>query len=111
MTLDRSGGTSAEAEAGVRATARVVGVQEGLVSIESLDEGRDSAPLVKNEVVLVCPRDSEERLKAEILRVRGRTAEAQVFEETRGVAVGDAVFQTGALLSATLGPGLLGQVY
>ena len=35
----------------------------------------------------------------------------QVFENTRGVAVGDPVIQTNTLLSVTLGPGLLGQLY
>ena len=94
-------------ESNGRATARVIGVQEGLVTIESYD----TVPLVKNEMVLVCPHGTAEKLKAEVLRVRGRTAEAQVFEETRGVAVGDPVEQTGAMLSSALGPGLLGQVY
>jgi V/A-type H+-transporting ATPase subunit A len=94
-----------------RSTARVVAVQEGLVTIESCENGKHTVPLVKNEMVLVCPRGGQEKLKAEVLRVRGRTAEAQVYEETRGVAVGDDVEQTGTLLSTTLGPGLLGQVY
>ncbi|UCD25100.1 MAG: V-type ATP synthase subunit A, partial [Gemmatimonadota bacterium] len=67
--------------------------------------------LMKNEVILICPQGTDEKLKAEVLRVRGRTAEAQVFEETRGVAVGDLVEQTGKMLSVKLGPGLLGQVY
>jgi V/A-type H+-transporting ATPase subunit A len=66
---------------------------------------------MKNEVVLICPRGTDQKLRAEVLRVRGNTAEAQVFEETKGVAVGDPVEQTGRLLSAALGPGLLGQVY
>lgn len=51
------------------------------------------------------------RLKAEIIRVRGREAQLQVFEITRGVSVGDRVEFTGDLLSVELGPGLLGQVY
>jgi V/A-type H+-transporting ATPase subunit A len=93
------------------ATARVIEVQQGLVTIESYDSGDATVPLVKNEVVLVCPSGSQEKLKAEVLRVRGRTAEAQVFEETRGLAFGDPVEQTGRMLSVTLGPGLLGQVY
>jgi V/A-type H+-transporting ATPase subunit A len=88
----------------------VVAVQQGLVTIELL-EGDESGTLMKNEVVLVCPQGTDEKLKAEVLRVRGRTAEAQVYEETRGVAVGDPVEQTGNMLSVKLGPGLLGQVY
>ncbi|UCG85570.1 MAG: V-type ATP synthase subunit A [Gemmatimonadota bacterium] len=93
-----------------RASARVVAVQQGLVTIE-LDADDSSGTLMKNEVVLVCPMGTDEKLKAEVLRVRGRTAEAQVYEETRGVAVGDPVEQTGNMLSVELGPGLLGQVY
>jgi V/A-type H+-transporting ATPase subunit A len=101
----------------VKPTARVIAVQDDLVQIEALD-GPDGAPadLVKNEVIYVCPsrpnkEGEQERLKAEVLRVRGRTADAQVYEDTGGVAVGDAVEQTGEMLSVSLGPGLLGQVY
>jgi len=97
-------------QAGQRASAKVVAVQQGLVTIE-LDVDDSSGTLMKNEVVLVCPKDTDEKLKAEVLRVKGRTAEAQVYEETRGVAVGDPVEQTGDMLSVELGPGLLGQVY
>ncbi|MGK7874218.1 MAG: V-type ATP synthase subunit A [Xenococcaceae cyanobacterium] len=93
--------------------AQIIAVQEDLVTIEMPSSG--ARPLVKNEVVYICPqRESEgrtEKLKAEVLRVRGREADAQVFESTRGVGIGDPVEQTGQLLSLTLGPGLLGQVY
>jgi V/A-type H+-transporting ATPase subunit A len=95
---------------GKRASVKVIAVQQGLVTIE-LDSADGSGTLMKNEVVLVCPKGTDEKLKAEVLRVRGRTAEAQVYEETRGVAVGDPVEQTGDMLSVELGPGLLGQVY
>jgi V/A-type H+-transporting ATPase subunit A len=87
--------------------AWVVAVQDDLVTLEAED-----GVLRKNEVVYVLPqRGKTERLKAEILRVRGRLAEAQVFEGTSGVAVGDLVERTGELLSVQLGPGLLGKVY
>lgn len=96
------------------ATARVIEVQDDLVTIESTGD----RPLVKNEMVLVRPRVEDdtgspldERLQAEVLRIRGRTALAQVFESTQGIAIGDPVMQTGRQLSVTLGPGLLGQVY
>ncbi len=99
------------------ATAQVLAVQENLVKIESTG-GEGSRPLMKNEVVLICPSPPpgephglQERLKAEVLRVEGQTAVVQVFEDTRGVAVGDPVIQTSNLLSVTLGPGLLGQLY
>ncbi len=95
-------------------TAEVVAVQDDLVSIETTSP---DATLIKNEVVYIVPRASqrtggrEEHLKAEVLRVRGKTAEAQVYESTVGVGVGDSVLQSGQMLSAALGPGLLGQIY
>ena len=93
--------------------ATIVAVQEDLVTIQMAES--NPRPLVKNEVVYVCPqRQSEgraEKLKAEVLRVRGQEADAQVYESTRGVGIGDLVEQTGELLSVTLGPGLLSQVY
>ncbi|MBE0434530.1 MAG: V-type ATP synthase subunit A [Methylomicrobium sp.] len=94
-----------------QASARVVSVQDDIVSIESVAD----TPLTKNEVVYILPSRSEakhkERLKAEILRIYGNRADAQVYENTTGVGVGDPVVQTGELLSVELGPGLLGQVY
>ena len=86
-------------------SATVMGVKESLVLIE-VDE---QAPIMKNEVGYICV--GEERLKAEVLRVRGRTADMQVFEDTRGVRIGDRVELSGEMLSAVLGPGLLGQVF
>ncbi|MDZ7809073.1 MAG: hypothetical protein U5L11_01660 [Arhodomonas sp.] len=74
-----------------------------------------STGLMKNEVVYIHPAgadgDRGQRLKGEILRVRGRNADVQVFEDTGGIAVGDPVEQSTEMLSVTLGPGLLGQVY
>ncbi len=100
----------------IDATATVVAVQDDIVTIQSLG-GEDARPLMKNEVIFICPDTPErsdgrqERLKAELLRVRGDTADAQVFESTAGVGVGDPVEQSGEMLSLDLGPGLLGQVY
>lgn len=97
--------------------ARIVAVQDDLVQIEAQpDTNGVAGTLVKNEVIYILPTQlgeggRQERLKAEILRVRGNTADAQVYESTQGVAVGDRVEQTGELLSVELGPGLLGQVY
>lgn len=92
--------------------ARVISVQDDIVTIEALPGGR---PLTQNEVVYILPSrcavGHAERLKAEVLRIHGNTADAQVYESTAGVAVGDRVEQTGEMLSVELGPGLLGQVY
>jgi V/A-type H+-transporting ATPase subunit A len=51
------------------------------------------------------------RLKSEVIRIQGSHAQLQVYEETRGLKVGDQVAFSGELLSVKLGPGLLGQVY
>ncbi|NBC49112.1 MAG: V-type ATP synthase subunit A [Gammaproteobacteria bacterium] len=98
------------------APARVVAVQESLATIEAGWEGGQRRLLKKNEVVLIMPRrpapdGRQERLKAEVLRVRGDLADLQVFEDTRAIAIGDPVEQTGEMLSVILGPGLLGQVF
>ncbi len=95
------------------ATARVVSIQDSLISIESLPGS--TKPLTKNEVVYILPARSDaqhpERLKAEVLRINGKIADAQVYESTVGVSVGDLVEQSAEMLSVELGPGLLGQVY
>jgi V/A-type H+-transporting ATPase subunit A len=85
-------------------TATVIGVKESLITVE-VDE---KTPIKKNEVGFICL--GNERLKAEVLRVRGRTADMQVFEDTEGVRTGARVELTDEMLSVDLGPGLLGQV-
>ena len=87
-----------------KVVAKVVQVQESLVLIE-FDE---RSAVKKNEVGFICV--GEQRLRAEVLRIRGRTADMQVFEDTSGVRVGDRVEMTDEMLSATLGPGLLGSI-
>ena len=83
--------------------ARVVGVTGNIVSVES------AAPLMKNAIAFVHTGDAS--LKGEVLRVQGHRADLQIFEETQGVRVGDRVELTTQMLSATLGPGLLGMIY
>lgn len=84
--------------------ARVAAVQESLIRVET--EGN---PIRKNEVGFICLPGA--RIMAEVLRIRGTDADMQVFEDTEGVKVGDKVELSGQLLSAVLGPGLLGQVF
>jgi hypothetical protein len=100
---------AADPETGI--VAAISAVQEDIVRLSLTEAGRGR--LVKNEVVYIRPaRAPQERLKAEILRVLGDSADAQVFESTRGVGPGDPVEQTGSSsLSIRLGPGMLGQVY
>lgn len=94
-------------------TAQIIAVQDDLVTLAPIGD----APLIKNEVVYIIPHGPEregkprEYLKAEVLRVRGKSAEAQVFENTAGVRIGDKVIQSGDMLSVALGPGLLSTVF
>lgn len=70
--------------------AYVSAVQEDIVRLRLADpsEGR----LVKNEVIYILPaRAPGQRLKAEVLRVIGDAADAQVYESTVGVGLGDPV--------------------
>jgi V/A-type H+/Na+-transporting ATPase subunit A len=90
--------------------AHISAVQEDIVRLRLSTPG--VGQLVKNEVVYIIPsRTPDQRLKAEVLRVLGDSADAQVYESTRGVGIGDPVEQTGQLLSVQLGPGMLGMVY
>jgi len=68
-----------------------------------------SGNIIQNEVAYII--HSQERLKAEVIRVRGKQAEMQVYESTQGLKVGDLVEFSNELLSVELGPGLLGQIF
>jgi V/A-type H+-transporting ATPase subunit A len=63
----------------------------------------------QNEMAYIVKGD--ERLKAEVIKIKGDTAFMQVYEITKGLKVGDPVEFTGELLSVELAPGILGQVY
>ena len=82
---------------------KVVGVNGNMVTVEV--EGDVSM----NEVAYVV--SAGKKLKSEVIRIRGRLAEMQVFEMSRGIGVGDEVEFTAELLSVRLGPGLLAQIY
>ena len=65
--------------------------------------------VIQNEVAYVLHLD--ERLKAEVIRIRGKVAELQVYENTGSLKIGEKVEFSGELLSVELGPGLLGQIF
>jgi V/A-type H+/Na+-transporting ATPase subunit A len=112
-----SGRSAKKNQSTLNPTARVITVQDDLIEIELIpDKNGEYGAISKNEVVYVLPYDlnargEQEKLKAEILRVKGITAHAQVYESTRGVAVGDIVEQSYEMLSVELGPGLLGKIF
>jgi len=80
----------------------VVGVNGNMVTVAFDDR------VMQNEVAFVMV--GNERLKSEVIRVKGKTADIQVFEDTLDIRIGDKVEFSGELLSIELGPGLLGQV-
>ena len=82
---------------------KVISINGNLVSVEF--EGRVSM----NEICYVKVDGSA--LKSEVIRIRGNVAQIQVYEMTGGIGYGDEVVFTGEMLSAQLGPGLLGQIY
>lgn len=84
--------------------AKVASVLDSMITIET-----QGLPIKKNEVGHICL--GQQRIMAEVLRIRGSRADMQVFEDTDGIRVGDNVELTGQMLSAVLGPGLLGQVF
>lgn len=84
--------------------AKVASVLDSMITIET-----QGLSIRKNEVGHICL--GEQRMMAEVLRIRGSRADMQVFEDTEGIRVGDNVELTGQMLSAVLGPGLLGQVF
>ena len=84
-------------------TGKIVGVNGNMITVAF-----DGA-VAQNEVGYAVLGDK--RLMAEIVRVRGRRCDMQVFESTTDLAVDDTVEFTGNLLAAELGPGMLTQVY
>ena len=82
---------------------KIVGVNGNMITVEYNNR------IMQNEVAFARVGDAE--LKCEVIRVRGKYADLQVFESTNGLKVGDEVVFTGELLSIELGPGLLSQVY
>lgn len=82
---------------------RVISINGNLVSVEFFGN------VSLNEICYVHVDDT--LLKSEVIRIKGKIAQIQVYEMTGGIKCGDTVEFTGEMLSADLGPGLLGQVY
>ncbi|MBN2652291.1 MAG: V-type ATP synthase subunit A [Spirochaetales bacterium] len=87
----------------MKTKGKVVGVNGNMVTINV--EGRVSM----NEVAYISTEGK--KLKSEVIRVQGADVQAQVFEITTGIGIGDEVEFSGDMLAVDLGPGLLGSVY
>jgi V/A-type H+/Na+-transporting ATPase subunit A len=64
-------------------------------------------PIFQNEICFVTQEST--KLRAEVIKVEGDTAFAQVFEPTIGMGVGNMVEFSGHMLEIELGPGILSQ--
>lgn len=84
-------------------TGRVVGINGNMLSVAF------DGDVSLNEICYVSV--GQTALKSEVIRIRGKVAQLQVYEMTNGIQCGDPVTFTGEMLSAQLGPGLLGQIY
>lgn len=82
---------------------KIVGINGNMITVEF------NTHVIQNEVAYAV--SGEKRLKSEVIRVRGNRADLQVFEDTKGLKVGDQVDFTEELLSVELGPGILTSIY
>lgn len=82
---------------------KVTSIVANLISIEV------DGPVSQNEVCYVKHEDSA--LMAEVIRIVGNSAQAQVFESTRGLRIGSEVDFSGSMLEIELGPGILSRNY
>lgn len=84
-------------------TGKITAINGNMISVEFTGNVR------QNEVGYAVLGDMQ--LKSEVIRVHGSVADLQVFEDTRGLKVGDSVEFTNELLAVELGPGLLTSVF
>ena len=85
------------------AKGKVSGVNGNMITVDVSDK------IAMNEVGYAL--SGGKRLKSEVIRINGTTAQMQIYEISGGIKVGDDVEFSGEMLAAELGPGLLGQIY
>jgi V/A-type H+-transporting ATPase subunit A len=81
----------------------VKGIISNLVIVEV------DGPVSQNEICYILL--GQVRLMAEVIKVCGKNAYVQVFENTRGLLTGDKVEFSGHMLEVVMGPGLLSKNY
>jgi V/A-type H+-transporting ATPase subunit A len=81
----------------------VKGIISNLVIVEV------DGPISQNEICYILL--GQVRLMAEVIKVYGKNAYVQVFENTRGLLTGDKVEFSGHMLEVVMGPGLLSKNY
>ncbi len=83
---------------------KVTGVVSNLVTVEV------DGPISQNEICLI-HLDEETSLRAEVIKIFSGSAQAQVFESTRGLKIGAPVTFCAHMLEVELGPGILSKIY
>ncbi len=66
---------------------------------------------VRNAMMMELVHVGEARLVGEVVKLQGRRAVIQVYEDTTGLRPGEPIFGSGHPLSVELGPGLMGTIY
>jgi len=87
----------------IKTKGKITGINGNMITVDVKGD------VIQNEIGYAIT--GEEKLKSEIVRIRGNIAFMQVFEDTGGLKVGDNVEFTDEMLSVEVGPGLLGMVY
>ncbi len=82
---------------------KVVMVDDNLVVVDLQGLGGKGIPCMMNEEAAIGPMG----IRGEVIRVRGRHADLQAYEETTGLMVGHDVTLKGSLVEIDLGPGLI----
>lgn len=87
----------------MKTKGKVVGIVSNLITLEV------DGPVAQNEICYVSVRN--QKLMAEVIKIEGKYANAQVFESTRGMRVGDVAEFEQHMLEVQLGPGMLSKNY
>lgn len=87
----------------MKTKGKVTGIISNIVTVEAF------GPVAQNEICYILLDGT--RMMAEVIKVVGKIAYVQVFDSTRGLAVGADVEFEGHMLEATLGPGILSRNY
>lgn len=87
----------------MKTKGKVVGIVSNLITLEV------DGPVAQNEICYVSVRN--QKLMAEVIKIEGKYANAQVFESTRGMRVGDVAGFEQHMLEVQLGPGMLSKNY
>ncbi|MDR3090974.1 MAG: V-type ATP synthase subunit A [Clostridiales bacterium] len=82
-------------------SGKIIGINGPVITVAECSD------FAMSETVYV----GESRLIGEVIRINKEYATVQAFEDTSGLKLGEKVYKTGSLLSITLGPGILTNIF